>query len=142
MKNHAKIESTTILNIFECYNDIYTALNKICKKHDLTFEQYNVLKFLSLQTETVNMGTIQDQMLAPNSNSTRIVDKLVKKLLVNRNQCPKNKRLIKVNITSQGISYLKNVSEAIETLENKLSKNLSLGELMHLNELIIKYKKP
>lgn len=140
-KDSINIEKRTVLNVFFTYHEIYAALSELTRKHDLTLEQFNVLRILRGQKmKAVNMGVIQERMVAKSSNSTRIVDKLVEKKLVERKICEANKRKMEITITQIGLEKLTNIDPEIEEMEKQLSKNLSLGELLHLNELLTKYR--
>jgi DNA-binding MarR family transcriptional regulator len=140
-KEVINIEKRTVLNVFFTYYEIYAALSELTKKHEITLEQFNVLRILRGQKkQPINMGEIQERMVARSSNSTRIVDKLVEKKLVDRRICPNNKRKMEIVITNQGLEKLSKIDPEIEEMEKQLSKNLSLGELLHLNELLTKYR--
>ncbi|MFN3908313.1 MAG: MarR family winged helix-turn-helix transcriptional regulator [Flavobacterium sp.] len=140
-KDVINIEKRTVLNVFFTYYEIYATLSELTKKYEITLEQFNVLRILRGQKQQpINMGEIQERMVARSSNSTRIVDKLVEKKLVDRRICPNNKRKMEIVITNQGLEKLSKIDPEIEEMEKQLSKNLSLGELLHLNELLTKYR--
>lgn len=140
-KDVINIEKRTVLNVFFTYYEIYATLSELTKKYEITLEQFNVLRILRGQKkQPINMGEIQVRMVARSSNSTRIVDKLVEKKLVDRRICPNNKRKMEIVITNQGLEKLSKIDPEIEEMEKQLSKNLSLGELLHLNELLTKYR--
>jgi len=140
-KDVINIEKRTVLNVFFTYYEIYATLSELTKKYEITLEQFNVLRILRGQKkQPINMGEIQERMVARSSNSTRIVDKLVEKKLVDRRICPNNKRKMEIVITNQGLEKLSKIDPEIEEMEKQLSKNLSLGELLHLNELLTKYR--
>ncbi len=140
-KGVINIEKRTVLNVFFTYYEIYATLSELTKKHEITLEQFNVLRILRGQKQQpINMGVIQERMVARSSNSTRIVDKLVEKKLVDRRICLNNKRKMEIVITNQGLEKLSRIDPEIEEMEKQLSKNLSLGELLHLNELLTKYR--
>ena len=140
-KDVINIEKRTVLNVFYTYYEIYATLSELTKKHEITLEQFIVLRILRGQKQQpINMGEIQDRMVARSSNSTRIVDKLVEKQLVDRKICANNKRKMEIVITNQGLEKLSKIDPEIEEMEKQLSKNLSLGELLHLNELLTKYR--
>ncbi len=81
-----------ILNIMYTQNVISDKFNEIMKPYDLSGEQYNVLRILRGQKGCpANMCVIQERMLAKNSNTTRLIDKLLIKDFVTREVCPNNK---------------------------------------------------
>ena len=90
LKNAKKV----ILNVMYTQNVVNDKLNEILKPYDLSGEQYNVLRILRGQKgNPANMCIIQERMLAKNSNTTRLIDKLLLKDLVTRNVCPDNRRV-------------------------------------------------
>ena len=61
-----------ILNIIYTQNVITDKFNEVIKPHDLSSEQYNVLRILRGQKGCpANMCIIQERMLSKNSNTTR-----------------------------------------------------------------------
>ncbi len=137
MDNSKKI----ILNIIHTQNILNDKFNEIVKPHDLSSEQYNVLRILRGQKgNPANMCLIQERMLAKTSNTTRLVDKLLLKNLVTREVCPENRRKIEVSITQKGLDVLKQLDSKIIDHENSFAKNLNPKELELLNDLIEKYR--
>lgn len=130
-----------ILNIMYTQNVIADKFNEILKPHDLSGEQYNVLRILRGQKGCpANMCSIQERMIAKNSNTTRLIDKLLLKDLVTREVCPENRRKIEVQITQKGIDLLHSLDSKVVDHENLFAKNLSSDELIQLNTLLEKYR--
>lgn len=122
-------------------NVIQDNFNEILKPHDLSSEQYNVLRILRGQKGIpANMFLIQERMVAKNSNTTRLIDKLLLKKLVTRNVCEFNRRKIEIAITKAGLDLLKKLDPQVEKHENSLSANLTITEKDTLNQLLEKYR--
>ncbi|MFT6749465.1 MAG: DNA-binding MarR family transcriptional regulator [Flavobacterium sp.] len=135
------VEKKIILNIMYTLNVIQDTFNDILKPHDLSSEQYNVLRILRGQKGiAANMFLIQERMVAKNSNTTRLIDKLLLKKLVTRNVCEFNRRKIEIEITQAGLDLLKNLDPQVEKHENSLSENLTTTEKETLNQLLEKYR--
>jgi DNA-binding MarR family transcriptional regulator len=79
-------------------------------------------------------------MLAKNSNTTRLIDKLLLKNLVTRNVCPDNRRKIEVLITQKGLDMLSELDPKVDEHEKLFANNLSEQELTLLNTLLEKYR--
>ena len=130
-----------ILNIMYSQNVITDSFNEIIKGHDISGEQYNVLRILRGQKgHPANMCIIQERMLAKTSNTTRLVDKLLLKELVTRNVCPDNRRKIEVLITQKGLDLLAKLDPQVNEHEEYFAKNLNDDELEQLNTLLEKYR--
>jgi DNA-binding MarR family transcriptional regulator len=130
-----------ILNLMYTQTVIADKFNEILKPHDLSSEQYNVLRILRGQKGCpANMCLIQERMIAKNSNTTRLIDKLLLKELVTREVCPENRRKIEVQITQKGLDLLCELDPKVLEHEKEFSNNLSTEELEQLNSLLEKYR--
>jgi len=87
-----------------------------------------------------NMCVIQERMIAKNSNTTRLIDKLLLKDFVTREVCPDNRRKIEVQITPKGLELLLELDPKVIEHEKLFSKNLTTEELIQLNILLEKYR--
>lgn len=130
-----------ILNVMYAHNVIGDKFSEILKPHDLSSEQYNVLRILRGQKGSpANMCVIQERMIAKNSNTTRLIDKLLLKDLVTREVCPDNRRKIEVQITQKGLDLLSYLDPMVIEHENYFSSNLNPEEVVLLNDLLEKYR--
>jgi hypothetical protein len=130
-----------ILNIIYTQNVVADKFNEVIKPYDLSSEQYNVLRILRGQKgRPANMCIIQERMLSKNSNTTRLIDKLLLKELVTREVCPENRRKIEVLITNKGLELLKILDPKVLEYENQFADNLSITEKAQLNTLLEKYR--
>lgn len=130
-----------ILNIIYTQHVIGDKFSEILKPYDLSSEQYNVMRILRGQKGSpANMCIIQERMLAKNSNTTRLIDKLLLKDFVTREVCPNNRRKIEVLITQKGLDILTELDPKVIEHEEMLAKNLSPEELVQLNNLLEKYR--
>lgn len=143
IKSTVKIDATkkVILNILYTQNIIGEKFAEVLKPYDLSSEQYNVLRILRGQKgNPANMCVIQERMIAKNSNTTRLIDKLLLKGLVTREVCPENRRKIEVQITEKGLTLLNELDPKVDEHESLFSKNLTSDELTQLNVLLEKYR--
>ncbi|NDI98985.1 MarR family transcriptional regulator [Flavobacterium sp. LaA7.5] len=135
------IGKRTMLNIMYTQNIIGENFNEILKPFDISPEQFNVLRILRGQKgKPANMFVIQERMIAPTSNTTRLVDKLLNKGLVTRKVCSENRRKMDITITEKGLELLKALDPKVEEHEKGYSKNLSHEELEKLNQLLEKFR--
>jgi DNA-binding MarR family transcriptional regulator len=130
-----------ILNVMYTQNVINDKFSEIMRPYDLSSEQYNVLRILRGQKGCpANMCIIQERMLAKNSNTTRLIDKLLLKDFVTREVCPHNRRKIEVLITQKGLDVLNELDPFVLEHEKFFAKNLTQAELEQLNTLLEKYR--
>ena len=130
-----------ILNLMYTQSVIADKFNELLKPYDLSSEQYNVLRILRGQKGCpANMCLIQERMIAKNSNTTRLIDKLLLKELVTREVCPENRRKIEIQITKKGLVLLEELDPKVLENEKTFSNNLSQEEIEQLNNLLEKYR--
>lgn len=111
------------------------------KEFDITEPQYNVLRTLSdANGKPVTVQDLLDSMMQRSSNITRIVDKLIAKGLVIRQECPTNRRKMDITITSEGKRLLKKLDKKVYSFHQPMEDNLNNKELETLNKLIKKLK--
>ncbi len=132
--------SKTAINILYTYSYIYVNIQRFLKKYGLTPEQYNVLRILRGQyPEPCSINTIQERMLNKTSNASRLVDKLVAKNLVERQQNAADRRHVDVIISKPGFQLLANLDKPISELHRHII-NLSESEARFLNQLLDKLR--
>ena len=131
------IAKKVILNLAFTKNYVGDKFNEILKPFEISGEQYNVLRILRGQKgNPINMQDIQERMVTKNSNTTRLIDKLLLKKMVERNVCPENRRKIEILITQTGLDILAELDPLIENHENGITNNLELEQLNNLLEKI------
>ncbi|WP_317046430.1 MarR family winged helix-turn-helix transcriptional regulator [Pukyongia salina] len=131
------ITTKSVINMMYTSRYIEDAVMAILKPYDLTIQQYNVLRILRGQKgKPANLCTIQERMIDKSSNTTRLVDKLIKKGWVKRSICEENRRKVEIIITTKGLEILKELDPLTEENNEKILKNLSEEQLVTLNNLL------
>lgn len=106
------------------------------KDLDLTTQQFNVLRILRGQyPNPCSLKLIKERMLDRMSDASRIVDKLVLKGFIIRNQCPSDRRSVNLIISESGLELLKKLDVIDESTED-IFKNLSAAQVEQLNNLL------
>lgn len=133
--------SKTVINIMYTSRRIEEMASLNFKKHDLTAQQFNVMRILRGQKgKPANLSTIQERMIDKSSNTTRLIDKLIQKDLVKRQVCEKNRRKIEVFITQQGLDLLLELDPLVEQFNQHIVEQLSDNEIEKLNILLDKLR--
>ncbi|WP_363299242.1 MarR family transcriptional regulator [Altibacter sp.] len=131
------ISTKTVINIMYTSRIVEETISGVLKPYDLTIPQYNVLRILRGQKgNPANLSTLQERMIDRNSNTTRLVDKLIKKEWVSRRTCEKNRRKVEIFITEKGLALLKELDTITENNNEQILKNLSDSDLEQLNHLL------
>lgn len=143
IKSTVKLSITkkVMLNLSFTRNFIGDKFNELLKPFEISSEQYNVLRILRGQKgKPLNMQDILERMVTKNSNTTRLIDKLLLKKMVERNVCPDNRRKIEVKITEKGLKVLAELDPLIDEHDALFTKNLTNEELEKLNDLLEKLR--
>jgi len=128
------------LNLFFTTSWLQNSQAAILKCHDLTLQQYNVLRIVRGQyPNPIRVNDIIERMLDKMSNASRLVDKLLAKNLVERTTCPNDRRAVDVVITQAGLDILAELDEKESTWEDKL-KNLTPEEATLVSNLLDKLR--
>ncbi|CAM3862651.1 MULTISPECIES: MarR family winged helix-turn-helix transcriptional regulator [Flavobacterium] len=143
IKSTVKLSITkkVMLNLTFTRNFIGDKFHELLKPYEISSEQYNVLRILRGQKgKPLNMQDILSRMVTKSSNTTRLIDKLLLKEMVERNICPNNRRKIEVKITEKGLKTLTELDPKIEDHDSIFTKNLTNEELEQLNNLLEKLR--
>ncbi len=110
------------INLFYTSNWLSEKLRAFLSNDDLTPQQFNVLRILrGSHPEPLSTLQIRERMLDKMSDTSRIVDRLVKKELVKKGTCKADKRLVDINITENGLDLLSRLDENSQDLDNHLN---------------------
>lgn len=130
-----------LVSIFLTNSVIKTGLLSVLKPHDLSLEQFNVLRILRGQKgNPINLQDVQERMVNKMSNTTRLIDKLILKDFVKRTECKNNRRKIEIYITKKGLDKLAEIDEPVNSTEDQLTSQLTIKEQQELTRLLHKIK--
>jgi DNA-binding MarR family transcriptional regulator len=129
----------TVVNIIYTYNWITEKTKQFFEKGDITSQQYNILRILRGAGKPLSTLQIRQRMLDKMSDTSRIVDRLVKKDLVKKVICKTDRRLVDVTITDQGLGLLEKLDGYNDEMDALLS-NITEEEAKMLNHLLDKIR--
>lgn len=136
-----QLSAKTLVNIMYTSRMVEDAIADLLKPYKLSSPQFNVLRILrGQQDQPASLSTVQERMVHRNSNTTRLVDKLIDKELVSRRICPHNRRKVEITISQKGLDLLQKVDPLVEQLSKQTTQNLSNNELEQLNTLMDKLR--
>lgn len=132
--------SKALINVMFTNNWLCNIQMEILKPYDVTLQQYNVLRILRGQYPTpITVCGIIERMLDKMSNASRLVDKLLAKELVQRRECPLDRRQVDVVITDKGLALLTQIDECQQNWEARLH-GISEAEAQELSNLLDKVR--
>ena len=129
-----------ILNILFTQNYLMGKMSDVFRQFDTTLQQYNVLRILRGQyPEPASINLIKERMLEKMSDTSRIVERLRVKALLQRANGTTDKRSVEITITQKGLDLLDKMQLPVDEMDNILS-NLSESEARELNRLLEKIR--
>jgi DNA-binding MarR family transcriptional regulator len=141
------IQQTNFRNEFQkmSINIIYTAnwlnekMGQILATEDITQQQYNILRILRGSDAPLSTLKIRERMLDKMSDTSRIVDRLIVKGLVEKTACIKDKRLVDITISKKGLQLLEKLDSLNEHIDSILN-GVSEKEAQAMNQILDKLR--
>jgi DNA-binding MarR family transcriptional regulator len=116
-------------------------LNDALKPFDISLQQFNVLRILLRQKgEPISLEKLHQLMLNKMSNTTRLVDKLIIKGLVNKEVNKTNRRKIDITISQEGLNTLEAIDKLMDETEKSIIGPLTDNEIHDLIRLLGKVR--
>ena len=135
------LEKRAVVNILYTYGIISHKLNDVLKPFDLSIQQFNVLRILRGQNgKPASLEIVQERMINKMSNTTRLIDKLIKKKYVQKSINKSNKRKIDISITQDGQIFLEEIDKLIDSTESEIMSSLNNEERLELIRLLGKIR--
>jgi len=124
------------INLLFTVNWLNLKISSYLKSHNLTHQQYNILRILRGQKpKPCSLKFIKARMLDKMSDTSRVLDNLVKKKLAHREICPGDRRQINIQITEKGIQVLKQL-DIIDDVIKDVFASVSDTNIEQLNNLL------
>lgn len=109
----------------------------VLKPYGISVQQFNILRILrGLGKEPATIKLLTERMLDRMSNASRLVDKLLAKGLVAREECPHDRRRVNIWITEEGLRVVGEASEKVDVHVSQFFNPLSEAEARQLNEML------
>jgi DNA-binding MarR family transcriptional regulator len=133
-------DQKAIVNIIFTYHWVTEKLKNILSVEGITMQQYNILRILRGSDPTpLSTLTIRERMLDKMSDTSRIVERMLRNGLVGKRICSTDKRLVDINLTDAGKKMLLRLDERIDEMD-EITANLNPEELTSLNHLLDKVR--
>jgi MarR family transcriptional regulator, 2-MHQ and catechol-resistance regulon repressor len=139
-RHFRNLNQKSMVNLIYTYHWVVEKIKNLLSAEDITLQQYNILRILRGSfPEPLSTLQIRDRMLDKMSDTSRIVDRLVVKGLVQKNISKTDKRLVDVIITEEGRTLLAKLdlhNDELDSIVNSLSED----EMNMLNKLLDKLR--
>jgi MarR family 2-MHQ and catechol resistance regulon transcriptional repressor len=138
--NFRNSKQKAMINLLYTYGWAIEKIKTFLSKEDITHQQYNILRILrGSHPKPLSTLQIRDRMLDKMSDTSRIVDRLVLKELVEKRPCAKDKRLVDVTITEKGQELLKRLDDASADMDG-IMNSITDEQADELNALLDKVR--
>lgn len=101
------------------------------KKYDITIPQWAVLKVLS-EEDNLTQAEVAEKLSADRATTGAVIDKLINKKLVCRNQCENDRRANRVCISDCGQELAKKISDEAVKCNSKALEGFKEEEIEQL----------
>lgn len=133
-------QQKVLVNIIFTANWVNARLSDIIKSHQITLQQYNVLRILrGKHPKSANPGEIKAVMLDKNPDLTRLCDRMCTQGLISRSIDEVNRRKMNICITDKGLKVLEQIDPEIQKIENSMV-HLQDSESGQLSDLLDKMR--
>lgn len=124
-----------VINLLYTANWLLTRQKEVFRPHNLTLQQFNILRILRGQhPKSISATEIKSRMLDKNSDVSRLLDRMTAKGLVSKKTSINDKRAADVNLTSEGIALLTELDKIQHQIDNILV--LTEGDALLLSDLL------
>ena len=132
----------SVISIFYTNYHYDKLLATTLKPYGISYEQFNILKVLQdVHPQSYTLKEVQMRLINQTANTTRLVEKLRLKNLLTTERDTKNRKLLNISISKQGIDLLDRIQKPFEDIRNSLKSELTEKEAETLTHLLEKVQK-
>ncbi|EDL59385.1 MarR family winged helix-turn-helix transcriptional regulator [Gimesia maris] len=136
-------EQESFLHLWRTYDCLKVLEDSLFLQFELSPQQYNVLRLLQMYSpRTMQTMELGRRLISRCPDTSRMLDRLEKRLLVKRSRLPENRRVVEIAITKQGLALLKKMEKAVLEMHRQQLGHLSEKEHNSLIQLLKKARKP
>ncbi len=126
-----------VVALFLATDRVRTAFARLLEPHDLTPQQYNVLRILrGARPRGLPTLAIIDRMIERTPGITRMIDRLESKGLVNRTRRTDDRRCVDCSITPKGLALLRRLDRAVDRFDERAVGTLTARQVTQLTTLL------
>lgn len=137
------LEQEAYLQLWRTYDRLREIEETMFGVHGISAQQYNALRLLkSVYPKKLATSELSARLVSRAPDMTRLLDKLEELHLIERNRCAKNRRLVEVVITEQGLAKLKSLASDVRKCNRDQLGHLSQSELKTLIAILREARQP
>ncbi len=130
-------EQEAFLGLWRTYDRLRVLEDELFARHGLTPQQYNALRLLrSVFPGKVRTLDLAARLVSRAPDITRLLDKLERRGLIDRDRPADNRRVVDVRITAAGLDLLQELAGPVRDCHRRQLGHLSRAELQQLTALL------
>ena len=142
-KPFESLEAEVFLNLVRTADALSRGGEEILKLVGLSPNQYNVLRILRGAGEQgLCCREVAERMVTRDPDITRLVDRLERRSLLTRSRDSKDRRIITVRITPDGLKILKDLDGPMEEYNRNRLSHMDKADLRKLSDLLEAAREP
>jgi DNA-binding MarR family transcriptional regulator len=136
-------EQEAFLSLWRTYDRLRALEEELFGRYDLTPQQYNALRLLSAERpDRLRTLDLAGRLVSRAPDITRLLDKLERRGLVERDRPADNRRVVQVGITEAGLALLRELREPLRECHARQLGHLSAEEIDSLIALLRVARRP
>jgi len=132
-------QNKAMVNILFTHAWMIERIKKFVQSENITPQQYNILRILRGAGVPLSTLQLRERMLDKMSDTSRIVERMIAKNFLQKQTSKKDKRMVDVSITPEGMMLLEKLDARNEELDG-IMQHLNEHELESLNNLLDKLR--
>ena len=133
-----EIRQEAYLNLVRTHEELAGQFARLFKQHGVSAPQYNVLRILRGEGKPMQIYQISERMVSPQTDISRLIDRLKGSGLIDRVRCEEDRRVAWVTLTKNGKTLLKKLDRPVMNLHKSQFGPLNDSEVKKLNNLLAK----
>lgn len=130
-------EQEAFLGLWRTFDRLRALEEKLFAEYDLTPQQYNALRLLrAAHPDALRTLDLAERLVSRAPDTTRLLDKLAERKLIERRRPAENRREVRVGITAAGLALLDELREPLRACHARQLGHLTPAQLRDLTTLL------
>jgi DNA-binding MarR family transcriptional regulator len=136
VRREGTLEEAVFLDLLRTADMLTRGADWVLKAEDLSLTQYNVLRILRGAPQGLPCGEIASRMITRDPDVTRLLDRMEKRGLISRAREGRDRRLVLVRITPEGLKLVDRLDEPVQKIHRKQLGHMGKDRLKALARLL------
>ena len=116
--------------------EVSSRMAKALEQRGLTPTQFTVLYFVDYDKGDLSSAQLSRRFLMTPQSMNELISVLERKKLLKKTTDPSHRRILRIGLTAKGKKLLADCNAALDTIEERLLKGLTIAEIKALRTLI------